>query len=202
MENGMDESRPRGFQGLTREEFDFFLSKLDPDRELAGEAYLLLWDKLRMYFQSRVCLVAERLADETLNRVARKVARGEEIRNLPAYCYGVARLVLLEYLKSGEAGALPLDELPPTPVRKADELERKERLAIFEKCLRELPEVEARLLVQYWYHDDVSNPDARRQMAEELKISGTALRLRIFRIKAKFEQCYQRCMGETPKKGK
>ena len=200
----MDESRPRGFQGLTREEFDFFLSKLDPDRELAGEAYLLLWEKLRMYFQSRVCLAAERLSDETLNRVARKAAQGEEIRNLPAYCYGVARLVLLEYLKSGETGALPLDELPPTPtpIRKADELERKERLAIFEKCLRELPEVEARLLVQYWHHDDVSNPDARRQMAEELKISGTALRLRIFRIKAKFEQCYQRCMGETPKKRK
>ena len=112
----MDESPlPRGVKGLTQEEFDLFLSKLDPDREIAGEKYLLLWNRLRLYFQSRVCLAAERLADETVNRAARKVAEGEEILNLSAYCYGIARLVLLEFLRTGETSAIPLEDLPPHP---------------------------------------------------------------------------------------
>jgi hypothetical protein len=37
--------------------------------------------------------------DETFNRVTRKLEDGETIRDLPTYCYGVARMVLLQSLE-------------------------------------------------------------------------------------------------------
>ena len=37
--------------------------------------------------------------DETFNRVTRKLEGGETIRDLPAYCHGVARLVFLQSLE-------------------------------------------------------------------------------------------------------
>ena len=43
---------------------------------------------------------SEEHADETLNRVARKLSDGVEIRNISGYCYEVARLVFLETIKA------------------------------------------------------------------------------------------------------
>jgi hypothetical protein len=39
------------------------------------------------------------LVDETFNRVMRKLEEVETIRDLPTYCQGVARLVLLQSLE-------------------------------------------------------------------------------------------------------
>ena len=185
-------------KGLTQEEFDLLLSKLDPDRETAGEQYTLLWQKLLTYFQSRACVVAEELVDETLNRVAKKIAGGEELRNLMAYSHGVAKMVWLEYLKKPGTNRGSFDDVPPTPASGADEINRKERQACFYKCLREIPIGEARLFVEYLHHDDRSNIDVRKEMAERLGITQTALRIRIFRIKNKLSDCVKKCLGEKP----
>jgi DNA-directed RNA polymerase specialized sigma24 family protein len=42
----------------------------------------------------------EEHADETFNRVAKKISEGEEIRNPSAYVIGVARLLVLEIIKA------------------------------------------------------------------------------------------------------
>ncbi len=175
------------------------LSKLHPDRERAGEEYVLLWHKLIMYFQSRACLVAEELADETLNRVAKKIAAGEEPRNILAYCHGFARMVWLEYLKNPGTKRGSLEDVPPTPCLGTDEISRKERHACFYKCLQEIPIEEARMMVEYWYHEDRPNRDVRRELAEKLKISPTALRIRVYRLKKRLDDCIKKCLGETPK---
>src|SRR5262249_47299466 len=186
----MAEALPRWhLKELTRDELDLFLSKLHSDRERAGEEYLLLEEKLRLYFQMRGCPDAEELASETLRRTAKKLAGGEEIRVLPAYCRGIARFVWMEYLDRHQTGNRSLDELPPIPIHKADDLEQKEMLAILDECLHELPEPEMQLFVEYWIHDEESNSDARRKMAERLRITSRALRLRIFRIRAKLQKC-------------
>src|SRR5262245_41567772 len=67
-EKGM--ATPLTFQ----ETFDKLLIRLNPDRERAGEEYELLRLKLLTYFRSRAYLRAEDLADETLNRLAKKIA--------------------------------------------------------------------------------------------------------------------------------
>lgn len=184
-----DSPTKRETKGLTQEAFDLLLSKLDADPEVAGEKYLLLYLRLTTFFQTRRCPAAEDLTDETLNRVAQKIAAGEEPRNLTAFCYGFARLIWLEYLKKPENKRVDFDELPPMNFPVEEKIDLKKQLALFEKCLRKLPTAEARLLIEYWYHDELSNRDARKEMAERLNLSPTALRIKIHRIKGKIEGC-------------
>jgi DNA-directed RNA polymerase specialized sigma24 family protein len=66
-----------------------------------GERYLEIRRRLVQYFDRRGCTAADELADETLNRAARKLAELGQIANVvPAqYCYVLARFVFLEYIR-------------------------------------------------------------------------------------------------------
>lgn len=187
-EEGMATSPP------TQESFEKLLMSLHPDRERAGEKYELLRLKLVEYFQSRACLYAEELADETLNRLTKKVAEGEEIRDALRYCYGLARWVWVEHSRRPEVKQMSFDELPVTPFVLQDSLVRKEREACFQYCLRQLPARERELVVEYWDHEDRSHRDARKEMAERLQITLTALRIRVSRIKDELQACFSDCL--------
>src|SRR5262245_20430567 len=63
----------------TKEEFDCLLAYLSPDREEAGKEYETLRRKLIKLFQYRGCHSPEELADETINRIAKKIKQGAEI---------------------------------------------------------------------------------------------------------------------------
>jgi DNA-directed RNA polymerase specialized sigma24 family protein len=52
------------------------------------------------FFEWRGCPFPEDHADETFNRMARKIADGEEIQKPAGYVMGVARLLVLEIIKS------------------------------------------------------------------------------------------------------
>src|SRR5688572_19620497 len=80
---------------LTRESLDGLLALLDADRERAGEEYEVLRARLVRIFEWRGSVAPEEHADETLNRVARKVGEGEAVRDVHAFAGGVARLVWL-----------------------------------------------------------------------------------------------------------
>jgi RNA polymerase sigma factor (sigma-70 family) len=194
--NGMDDSPPKG---LTQEEFDLLLSKLHTDRDLAGQEYVLLCEKLASYFHARNCLFAEDLVDETLNRVAKKIASGEAPRNIMAYCYGFARLVWLEYLKKPETSRGSLEDPPTVQLTGEDEIHQKEREDCLYKCLHKLPGDDARALIEYWSFEDRPNRDLRKELAEELGISSTALRIRVCRVKRKVGKCVKKCLGEKTK---
>src|SRR5436309_13196168 len=87
---------PRRKWILTQEAFDKLLASFGEDRESAAEKYLEIRGNLIRFFEWRGCPFPEDHADETMNRVARKLAAGEEVRTPSAYCIGVARLLLLE----------------------------------------------------------------------------------------------------------
>src|SRR5215216_208156 len=63
---------------LTNEEFDDLLSWLDPDRERAGIRYEEIRDDLIKKFRLCWCSAAEDLADETINRVVKKLPEFRE----------------------------------------------------------------------------------------------------------------------------
>jgi DNA-directed RNA polymerase specialized sigma24 family protein len=168
---------------------------LHPDRERAGEVFELLRLKLVEYFRSRDCLYAEELVDETLNRLAKKVAEGEEIRDALRYCYGLARWVWVEHSRRLEIiNRVSIDDLPVAPFVFQASLIRKEREACFQYCLRELPAKDRELVVEYWDHENQSHRDARREIANRLKITMTALRIRVSRIKDKLQACFSDCL--------
>lgn len=187
-------------QVLTPEAFDRLLSFLDPDRDRAGERYETLRLKLTRFFNSRACLMAEDRADEVFDRLAKKLAEGEEIRNVSGYCLGIARLVWLETLRGPEARQAPFDDLPVIPLPAEDDDERKLRLACFNQCLRELPEADGALLIEYCSSEHGSRSEVRQEIARRLQVPLNALRIRIHRIKAKFCECFDECLASGPKK--
>lgn len=84
---------------LTQAAFDGFLATLDRDRDKAGEKYEYIRLKLLKYFQWCGSDAPDIDADETINRVTRRIYEGEDVYNLTGYIHGVAKLVHAESLK-------------------------------------------------------------------------------------------------------
>src|SRR5215470_10746617 len=87
---------------LSESSFARFLEWLDEGENSQGQKYLDMRRRLVTYFDRKNCLSPDDLADETLNRVARRLEEEGEIESeSPAkYCYTVARYVFLESLRS------------------------------------------------------------------------------------------------------
>lgn len=186
---------------LDSEAFARLLTLLDADWEQAGEKYLTLRRKLRMFFVYRGCQISEELADETINRVALRIKGGEMLRTAEPllYFYGVARNVLREYVECCEHHFLALQDLHPValsagdPLRLAEQerarLEQEQMLEKLDECLRELPPETRRLLLEYHHCErGCDRIRCRRKMAERLGISVNALKIRVHRIRELLEQ--------------
>ena len=96
---------------LTQEAFDKLLIALGGDRESGSEKYLEIRNNLTRFFEWRGCSFPEDHADETINRIAKKVTEGEEILNPSGYAMGVARLLFLEIMKSQQREQSALNEM-------------------------------------------------------------------------------------------
>jgi DNA-directed RNA polymerase specialized sigma24 family protein len=181
---------------LTQKAFDRLLSCLDADRERAGEQYLKIRNKLVSYFECRDCPFPEEHADETINRVARKLASGEEIREPATYVYGVARLLLLEILKERTRQQSAIEHLSRMQPESIEEDEEDRRLECFKTCLARLDAEDRRLITQYYEGERRVKIENRTRLAERLAISQTALRIRAYRLRAALETCVNKCAGK------
>jgi DNA-directed RNA polymerase specialized sigma24 family protein len=182
---------------LSAEALARFLACLDPDVDRAGEKYERLRLTLMKFFDWRGSQFPEELADETINRVIRKIDEGQTVRDIPTYCHGVARLVLLEKLKGPESRRADFEGLPPNALVAPEPQERDERQDCFEGCLKELP-VESRQLILQYYGDEKRNKINRRlTMAERLGIPLNALRSRAQRIRNRLEECVNGCLKKN-----
>src|SRR5205814_4694500 len=94
---------------LTPEAFGKLLDSLDSDRERAAERYEQLRQTLIRFFEWRGAPFPDEHADETFDRVSRKIADRLEIANIGGYCYEVARLVCLEALRGRDRKRVSLD---------------------------------------------------------------------------------------------
>jgi DNA-directed RNA polymerase specialized sigma24 family protein len=179
---------------LTAEAFQKFLSCLDADTERAGAQYEAIRRKLVKSFDWRGAHFPEECADETINRVIRKLGAGGTIRDIPTYCYGIARLVFLESLKKPDHRHVSLDELSSVAAPCFQEEDSSER-ECFERCLGELPIESRQLILQYFQDERRDKINNRQAMATRLGIPLNALRSRVQRIKDKLEQRVADCLG-------
>ena len=99
-------------------------------------------------FAWRGCPFPEDHADETFNRVARKISEGEEIRNAPAYVIGVARLLVLEILKAQSKQREALDRWQKFEV--SEDTQSELRSECLQRCLDRLTPENRELIVQYY----------------------------------------------------
>ena len=187
-------------QGLTPEGFEALLAQLDPERERAGELYEAIRRKLVRLFEWRGCTSPEDLADETFNRVARRLSEGVELRSNDPYGYfcGVAHLVYKEVLRRAlrEHRALASGDWPPPACE--DEEHSDARIACLRRCLAELPPDQRDLVLRYYQgksDQGESNIRNRQQLAREAGIEMNAPRIRVHRVRRKLESCVHACLG-------
>jgi DNA-directed RNA polymerase specialized sigma24 family protein len=191
---------------LTQEAFEILLAFLDRDRERAGEKYERVRQKLVKFFKWRGCAAPEEYADTTIDRVARRIAEGAELRVKDPYLYfhGVALNVLKEHWKRPEREAEALEGLPPSkgpavqPGLEAErELERREaerRLDCLGECLRKLPPQSRELVLEYHRGAGHAKVENRRRLAEALRVPLNTLRIRVYRVRLELEGCVGDCV--------
>jgi DNA-directed RNA polymerase specialized sigma24 family protein len=164
---------------LDRRAFDLLLAALDADRVAASGKYERLRGKLINLFAWERCEAPQELADEALDRLARKLAEGLPLQSPDQYALGIARRMLLEQRRASyvkQTALRALRYLGGPSARDAELLRSTER------CLAELPE-ESRDLIERYYAED------RDAIANELDISLNALRNRALRIREKLLDC-------------
>lgn len=180
---------------MTQEGFDKLLASLDEDRKVAGEKYELLRRRLIKFFEWRKSLTPEEHADESLNRVARKLVEGVVINNLSSFIGGVARRLVYEMFEEMERERKALGKLPePVVVIELEDEETDPRLDCFRSCLKELSEDQRRLIIDYYREDERTRIEQRKRLADALGIPLNALRIRAHRLRMQLDECICNCM--------
>jgi DNA-directed RNA polymerase specialized sigma24 family protein len=178
--------------GLTQEALDNLLHRLHSDHTQAAEEYLRLHDNLASYFEFEKCADPEDLADEVLDRVARKLNQGEQIDRLGAYSLGVARLVALESRREEiDAKRKSRQIARVTEESRSSETERS--LSCLDRCLTKLPAESRSIILGYYSEDHRERIENRKNMAADLGIEAVALRNRALRLRANLQICMKRC---------
>ncbi|MGH9836664.1 MAG: RNA polymerase sigma factor [Blastocatellia bacterium] len=189
--------------------FGKLLALFDADAERAGEKYELMRSKLIKFFRCRGSHTPHELADEVMNRLARRVDQGEEIRRetLAEYFYGVAHNVLRESWRNPENIFSSIEALPPSehpadnPARLADSIadrqESERRLECLESCVGKLPPETHRLIISYYEEEKGAKIGNRQRLAAALGVPINALRIRVHRIRAKLEKCVTECLSRA-----
>jgi DNA-directed RNA polymerase specialized sigma24 family protein len=132
------------------------------------------------------------LADETIDRVARRVVdiRDTYIGDKAIYFLGVMNNVHHEYLKRPEMSE------PSTFNHDLDVKEeaKENTYACLEKCLNKLAPNSRQMIERYYAEDKRARIDLRKRIAREFGISISSLRLRALRIREKLQACIDQCL--------
>ena len=179
---------PKRVDPLRQDDFDRLLSWLDDDRERAGEEYEKLRRRLTTIFSARGCRIPEELADETIDRVSRRVADIQQNYqgNKALYFLGVASNVHHEYLKRPPV---------PIPVLQIADIDQELTHACLEQCLEKLTERSQYLIRQYYAEDKSAKIGLRKALANQLGLTQNALRARALRIREELQFCIERCLS-------
>jgi len=176
---------------LTPPAFDGLLRALDADRDRAAEEYENLRNRLIGLLRWWGASQPEDLADETLDRVARKIQDGVEVAegSFGAYVRGVGRMVFHEWTRRPKA------ERAAVEVVSVSVGQDHEALTRLDECLAALSPADRRLLLRYYGEGRAAT--VRRTLAGELGLSPTALRIRAHRLRARIEALMKRCGPRT-----
>jgi DNA-directed RNA polymerase specialized sigma24 family protein len=180
--------------------FRRLLDWLDQGVKTDGESYLAIRSRLLAYFDRKNCLNTDELADETLNRVARRLEEegGNIETETPAkYCYTVARFVFMEHLRAKQKEVVALDNISRSPDgTDQEDHDRKEKmLECLDRCAAELEPSQRELIFSYYTGEQRVKIENRRSLAEKLSITVNALSIRACRIRDKLEACVKGCVN-------
>ena len=189
---------------LTPVSLESLLAFLGPDRDSAAIAYIELRRALFTYFAVRGMANPDEMADEAINRGARRLSEGAEVKveNPSSYFYGVAYNVWRESLASPNV-IIPMSDGDPTPstqttpydliVYSRERIESEVRYVCLEKCLNQLDPEERDLIISYYRFSGGEKIENRKKLAAQLGLSTNALRQKIARSRSRLAQCVNDC---------
>jgi DNA-directed RNA polymerase specialized sigma24 family protein len=177
---------------LSEDAFSRLLERLSADRAQAGEEYEKLRGRLIYFFERKGCRIPAEMSDETINRVARKIEEGQEINDVSKFSFGVARLVLLEHWDDPKRDWEELDERLSSP-RFAEGEFAEYKLECMKKCLQNLTPEERELIIR----NCTTNKKGKAEIAAARGLTINALRLRVFRIRLRLHECYEKCVSDS-----
>ncbi|MGH9841829.1 MAG: RNA polymerase sigma factor [Blastocatellia bacterium] len=185
---------PRRKWALTQEAFDRLLASFDPDRESAGRKYLELRGNLLRFFEWRGCPFPEDHADETINRVARKISEGEAIRDPAQYSIGVARMLLLEIYKEQAKERSALSEMANSETARYEFEALEPRVECLGRCLESLSPDNRELILHYYQGEKGEKIETRKKLTDRFKVPINTLRMRALRLREKLQVCVEDCL--------
>jgi hypothetical protein len=198
----MENAPEIGEQGDNRTDLNRLLVRLDSDAASAWEKYRDLRRRLVKFFEWNQCRFSEELADEVLDRVARKPAN-EEIRDVAEFVIGVARNVRLEAYKKSQREA-HIEDWPGGQESLADprdreremlaEMDQQIRLVCLRECLENLKTADRALALDYYSAEEEKQKVHRQRLASVAGITLIALRVRANRLREKLEPCVSDCL--------
>jgi DNA-directed RNA polymerase specialized sigma24 family protein len=184
---------------LTPEEFERLLEILVPgDRDAAGRKYEEIRQRLIRLFRARSCTDPEGLADDTIDRAAKRFLGGLEVKSddPTAFFCGIAGNLAKERIRKEVTWKKKLESHPgPTaeePPDLAEAEEDRRRQASLRKCLKRLTEDQRALVLDYYAGSRIA---ARHRLAETLGVTPNALRIRAHRIRLQLEECTRRSLA-------
>ena len=183
---------------LTQEAFDRLLVALGGDRDSAAQKYLEIRSNLMRFFEWRGCSFPEDHADETINRMAKRVAQGEEILNHSGYAMGVARLLLLEINKGRQREQQALAEIgTSSEVYEEEPDDSESRLVCLRNCLQTLSTDNRELILEYYQGEKGEKIQNRKKLMDRLGIPVNTLRMRALRLRERLQSCVESCVAEA-----
>jgi len=175
------------------------LNWLDEGKDSGGERYLEIRRRLVSYFDRKNCDHPDDLADETLNRVMRRLEEEGSIDNTPParYCYIVAKFVFLEEVRRPKQCEGDFERMEHAsfgapascPVHSTESDLREKVMACLDCCLRKLDPKDRELILDYYQGEQGAKIAARREIASKLGLSMNALSIRACRIRSRLEAC-------------
>ena len=174
------------------EVFARFLELLSADTEEAGHRYTGLHKKLTGFFSLKGVSDPVSAADETIDRAVLKIGAGTVVPDADKFCLGIARNIVKERsrLRYRENSAFHkfIEDLSNSS---AEQVERI--YSILKPCFEQLDVEEQQLLLAYCREiQGRARAEHRRKLAETMKVTVLALRVRVTRLRNTLTDCVQK----------
>jgi DNA-directed RNA polymerase specialized sigma24 family protein len=183
---------------VTQEAFDGFLASLSPDRDRAADRYLEVRRNLVRLFEWRGCSTPDEYADEAMNRCARKIAEGEEIRDVATYCIGIGRTLLREMSRERLRAPVSIAQIPePRRMPEQPNGDAECRLECLSRCLAQLSPEDRYLILTYYQGDKAEKINTRKKLTQVFGVGGSTLRMRALRIREKLQGSVENCLRRS-----
>jgi DNA-directed RNA polymerase specialized sigma24 family protein len=182
---------------LTQESFDLLLAWLHPVPDEAGRIYVKIREGLIRHFASHGCWIPEKLADTTIDRVAKKLPEiiDHYVGGRDPYFYRVAYYVLKEWKNKLVDEVEVSPDLPFVEPDRDEDLER--HFHCLDKCMAQLPIKKQDLIGKYYRGDKATKIRQRKELAASLNIDLAALRVKALRIRRELRKCTNGCLQTT-----